>query len=214
LRSIARQSALAEVALRHSLYDLPLAVLWLAWLTYWVFAARDVKPVRRQEFWASRLLTVALIMPAALLMTAPRHWMSWLGARFLPDTMVVYWLGFLMVLAGLAFAVWARTHLGRNWSGTVTVKEDHELVCSGPYAIVRHPIYAGLLLAMLGTAIVLDEWRGLVAFCFLSAAFLLKLRREERFMAESFPDTYPGYRARVPALIPLFRASRSGGGAR
>ncbi len=200
--------------MRHSLYDLPLAVLWLAWLAYWVFAARDLKPVRRRESVASRILTVVLIIPAALLMTAPGRWMSWVGARFLPDTTIIYWAGLLMVLAGLAFAVWARMHLGRNWSGTVTVKEDHELVRSGPYAIVRHPIYTGLLLAMLGTVIVLGEWRGLVALCFLSAAFLLKLRREERFMAESFPDTYPSYRARVPALIPLLRGSHPGDGPR
>jgi len=197
--------------LRHLLYDLPLAVLWLAWLAYWVFAARDVKPVRRREPWASRLLTVALTIPVALLMAAPGKWLPWLSARFLPDTMIVDWAGLLMVTAGLALAVWARTHLGRNWSGTVTVKEDHELVRSGPYAIVRHPIYTGLLLAMLGTAIILGEWRGLSALCFLSAAFLLKLRREERFMAESFPETYPGYRARVPALVPLLRANHPGG---
>ena len=200
--------------MRHLLYDLPLAVLWLAWLAYWVFAARDVKPVRRREPWASRLLTVALTIPVALLMAAPGKWLPWLSARFLPDTMIVDWAGLLMVTAGLALAVWARTHLGRNWSGTVTVKEDHELVRSGPYAIVRHPIYTGLLLAMLGTAIILGEWRGLSALCFLSTAFLLKLRREERFMAESFPDTYPGYRARVPALVPLLRANHPGGGSR
>ena len=200
--------------MRHLLYDLPLAVLWLAWLAYWVFAARDVKPVRRREPWASRLLTVALTIPVALLMAAPGKWLPWLSARFLPDTMIVDWAGLLMVTAGLALAVWARTHLGRNWSGTVTVKEDHELVRSGPYAIVRHPIYTGLLLAMLGTAIILGEWRGLSAVCFLSAAFLLKLRREERFMAESFPETYPGYRARVPALVPLLRANHPGGGSR
>ena len=200
--------------MRHLLYDLPLAVLWLAWLAYWVFAARDVKPVRRREPWASRLLTVALTIPVALLMAAPGQWLPWLSARFLPDTMIVDWAGLLMVTAGLALAVWARTHLGRNWSGTVTVKEDHELVRSGPYAIVRHPIYTGLLLAMLGTAIILGEWRGLSALCFLSAAFLLKLRREERFMAESFPETYPGYRARVPALVPLLRANHPGGGSR
>jgi protein-S-isoprenylcysteine O-methyltransferase Ste14 len=204
--------------LHHSLHDLPaavpwpLAALWMAWLGYWVFAARDVKPVRRQESTASRLLTAALIVPAALLMAAPGGRLPWLGARFLPETMIVHGLGLLLVLAGLAFAVWARAHLRRNWSGTVTIKEDHELVRSGPYALVRRPIYAGLLLAMLGTAIVFGEWRGVAAFCFLSAAFSLKLRREERFMAESFPDTYPRYRAQVPALVPLFRGSDSGTG--
>jgi protein-S-isoprenylcysteine O-methyltransferase Ste14 len=189
--------------LRHSLYDLPIGVLWLAWLAYWLVAARDVKPTRRQESWANRSLTIALIVPAALLMTVRARWLPWLGARFLPDTLIVYLLGLLLVMAGLAFAVWARVYLGRNWSGTVTVKENHELIRSGPYAIVRHPIYTGLLLAMLGTAIVMGEWRGLLSFCFLSAAFWFKLRREERFMADSFPDTYPSYRAQVSALIPL-----------
>jgi protein-S-isoprenylcysteine O-methyltransferase Ste14 len=198
--------------LHYSLYDLPLAVFWLAWLAYWLAAARDVKPARRRESEANRLLTVALIIPAAVLLTVPGSRLHWLGMRFLPDTMIPYWLGLLMVIAGLAFAVWARMHLGRNWSGTVTVKENHELIRSGPYAIVRHPIYTGLLLAILGTAVVLGEWRGLLAFCFLTIAFLLKLRREERFMEESFPDTYPSYRAQVPALIPLLRGIHAGGG--
>jgi protein-S-isoprenylcysteine O-methyltransferase Ste14 len=194
--------------LRHSLYDLPLAVLWLAWLAYWLTAARNVKPAQRRESRTNRLLTIALTIPAAVLLAVRGPWLHWLGARFLPHTMILYWLGLLMVIAGLAFAVWARLHLGRNWSGTVTVKENHELICSGPYGTVRHPIYTGLLLAVLGTAIVFGEWRGLLAFCFLTMALVLKLRREEHFMEESFPDTYPRYRAQVPALIPLFRRSQ------
>jgi len=72
-----------------------------------------------------------------------RQPLEWLDRRFLPDTITTYWLGLLMVGVGLAFAVWARLHLGRNWSGRVTVKEDHELIRSGPYSIVRHPIYTG-----------------------------------------------------------------------
>ena len=197
--------------MRYSLYDLPLTVLWLAWLAYWLAAARNVKPARRRESPASRLLTIVLTIPAAVLLAVRGPWLPWLSARFLPDTMIVYLLGLLMVVAGLAFAIWARVHLGRNWSGTVTVKENHELIRSGPYAIVRHPIYTGLLLAILGTAIVVGEWRGLLAFCFLTIALVLKLRREERFMEESFPDTYPSYCAQVPALIPLFRGSQPGG---
>jgi protein-S-isoprenylcysteine O-methyltransferase Ste14 len=198
------------VGLRHSLYDLPLGVLWLGWLAYWLAAARDVKPARRRESNANRFLTIALIIPAAVLLAAPGTRLHWLGTRFLPDTMIAYWLGLLMVIAGLAFAVWARMHLGRNWSGTVTVKENHELIRSGPYGIVRHPIYTGLLFAILGTAIIVGEWRGLLAFCFLTITFLLKLRREERFMDESFPDTYPSYRMQVPALIPLLRGIHPG----
>jgi protein-S-isoprenylcysteine O-methyltransferase Ste14 len=197
---------------RYSLYDLPLLVLWLGWVAYWLVAAWDVKPARRKESWATRLLTMVLTLPVVVLFAAPRSalpsGLAWLGARFLPDTIFVYALGLAVVIAGLAFAVWARVYLGRNWSGTVTVKDDHTLICGGPYAIVRHPIYTGLLVAILGTAIVFGEWRGLVAFCFLAAAYLLKLRREERFMAESFPDAYRRYRAQVPALVPFLHAGR------
>ena len=84
--------------------------------------------------------------------------------------MIAYWLGLIMVAAGIAFAVWARHYLGRNWSGTVTVKQDHELIRSGPYRLVRHPIYTGLLLAILGTAVAFGEWRGLLAFALLTGS--------------------------------------------
>ena len=92
---------------------------------------------------------------------------------------------------------------GGNWSGTVTVKEDHELIRTGPYGIVRHPIYTGLLFAILGSTVAFGEWRGLLAFGLLTIAFLFKLRREERFMSESFPNDYARYRVEVPALIPF-----------
>jgi protein-S-isoprenylcysteine O-methyltransferase Ste14 len=123
--------------------------------------------------------------------------------------MAAYWLGLIMLAAGIAFAVWARHDLGRNWSGTVTVKQNHELIRSGPYRLVRHPIYTGLLLAILGTAIAFGEWRGLLAFGLLTGSLLLKLRIEERFMSESFPKEYARYRAEVPALIPFIGRARA-----
>jgi protein-S-isoprenylcysteine O-methyltransferase Ste14 len=138
---------------RYSLYDLPLALLWLAWLAYWIIAARNVKPTRRRESLVSRLMTIVLTALAAVLLAFRGQKLTWLHARFLPQTLIGYWLGLLMVVLGLAFAVWARAHLGRNWSGTVTVKEDHELIRTGPYGIVRHPIYTGLLFAILGSAV-------------------------------------------------------------
>lgn len=189
--------------MRYSLYDLPLALLWLAWLAYWIIAARNVKPTRRRELPVSRLMTVVLTALAAVLLAFRGQKLTWLHARFLPQTLIGYWLGLLMVVLGLAFAVWARANLGRNWSGTVTVKEDHELIRTGPYGIVRHPIYTGLLFAILGSAVAFGEWRGLLAFGFLTLAFVFKLRREERFMSESFPNDYARYRAEVPVLIPF-----------
>lgn len=191
--------------MRYSLYDLPLALLWLAWLAYWIIAARNVKPTRRRELLVSRLMTIVLTALAAVLLAFRGQKLTWLHARFLPQTLIGYWLGLLMVVLGLAFAVWARAYLGRNWSGTVTVKEDHELIRTGPYGIVRHPIYTGLLFAILGSAVAFGEWRGLLAFGFLTLAFVFKLRREERFMSESFPNDYARYRAEVPVLIPFIR---------
>jgi protein-S-isoprenylcysteine O-methyltransferase Ste14 len=187
----------------YSLSAIPFAVLWLAWLAYWMVAARTVKTTQRREPYATRLAHIVLIGLAATLLAFHGQPLPWLDARFLPPTMPTYWLGLLMVGAGLAFAVWARIHLGRNGSGTVTIKEDHELIRSGPYGIVRHPIYTGLLFAILGTAVAFGEWRGLLAFGLLTCALLLKVRMEERFMGETFPHEYPRYRSEVPALIPF-----------
>ena len=200
--------------MRYSLYDLPLLVLWLGWLAYWLVAAWYVKPTRRKESWASRLLTTradpAGRGAARCAGSARQSWLHWLGARFLPDTMIVYWLGLLMRDRGPRLCdLGARAYLGRNWSGTVTVKENHELIRSGPYAIVRHPIYTGLLVAIFGTAIVVRRMARPPRLLLLMPLICAKLRREERFMSERFPDAYPGYRARGAGTHPiLLRADR------
>jgi protein-S-isoprenylcysteine O-methyltransferase Ste14 len=126
------------------------------------------------------------------------------ATRILPRTLATYGVGVTLVFLGLAFAVWARRHIGSNWSGTVTVKEDHVLICTGPYAWVRHPIYTGLLAAILGTAVARGELRGVWALALCTAAFVSKLRIEERWMRQVFGEAYERYSARVPALIPLF----------
>ena len=195
----------------HSYYIAPFAVLWLAWLGYWLVAARNVKATRRRESATSFLLNRAFVAIGAVLLVLRHLPLHWLEQRFVPPTMAAYWLGFLMVAAGLAFAVWARVYLGRNWSGTVTVKQGHELIRSGPYGLVRHPIYSGLLLALLGTTIAIGEWRGLLGFIAIAAAFLIKIRVEERFMGETFGDAYARYRAEVPALIPFLGRRRPPG---
>jgi protein-S-isoprenylcysteine O-methyltransferase Ste14 len=187
----------------HSVYGAPFAVLWLAWLVYWFLAALNVKATRRREDVGSLIINRGLIVVGAFLLAFQRQPLHWLSARFLPLSMAAYWVGLVTLAAGLAFTVWARRHLGRNWSGIVTVKQDHELVRSGPYRVVRHPIYTGLLLAILGTAIAFGQWRGLIAFALMTIGLVLKLRTEERFMVETFGGQYARYRAEVPALIPF-----------
>jgi len=112
-------------------------------------------------------------------------------------------VGVALTAMGIAFSIAARAWLDGNWSGTVTLKQGHELIRNGPYALVRHPIYTGMLLALFGTALVIDRWRALIGFAILVAGLLYKMRVEERFMAEQFGDVYARYRAEVPALIPF-----------
>jgi protein-S-isoprenylcysteine O-methyltransferase Ste14 len=125
-----------------------------------------------------------------------------LTRRFLPQGDVFPVLGTVLLAAGLGFSVWARRHLGRNWSAHVVVKQGHELVRTGPYRWVRHPIYTGILLALLGMVVAFGEWRGLLAMGFALLSFAVKSGQEERRMGEVFPE-YEQYRRETAALIPF-----------
>ncbi len=187
----------------HSFYVVPFAVLWLGWFTYWMVAARNMKATRRREPITTFLLNRVFVVIGVLLLVFPHLLPQWLAGSFIVPGMVSYAIGLIMVAAGLGFSVWARVYLGRNWSAVVTIKQDHELVRGGPYGLVRHPIYSGLLFALLGTAVAIGEWRGLVAFAAITVGFLIKMRVEERFMDESFGEQYARYRREVAALIPF-----------
>lgn len=177
--------------------------LWVIWLIFWGVAAFGTKPAVRREDVGSRLAYSVPLVAGALLLGVPRILGPALDQRFHPHTFGWYLVGLALTVAGLGFCVAARLWLGRNWSGIVTLKEDHELIRSGPYALVRHPIYSGLLLALIGTAIVIGRWRALIALVLFLAGLLLKMRREERFMAEAFGEAYARYRSEVAALVPF-----------
>jgi protein-S-isoprenylcysteine O-methyltransferase Ste14 len=176
--------------------------LWLAWLAFWLLAARQANPTRWREPLGSRAIHVVPALISVALFAAPRVVPATLRARFALPGSALPFLGILLVAAGLGFTVWARLHLGRNWSGVVTLKEDHALIRTGPYRVVRHPIYTGLLLALLGTALAIGEWRGVLAVGCAVIGFLWKIRVEEALMAGSFPE-YAEYRKRTAALMPL-----------
>ena len=179
------------------------AGLWIAWMLYWWASSRNVKETRRRESAASRAAHVIPLGVAAWMLAAPRLPGNFLGGRFLPNTPVVMMAGVALVAAGLAFTVWARVRLGRNWSAIVTLKQDHELIRTGPYRFVRHPIYTGLLVAFVGSALVRPEWRAALAVAIAFAALWRKLRLEERWLEENFGEAYTRYRAEVAALIPF-----------
>jgi len=184
-------------------YRYAFAAMWFSWVVYWWVASRDVKSTVRRESLSSRLLHIVPLAIAVLLLSARRAPIAVLGERFMPLAEWPFWLGLLLTAGGLLFTIWARLHLGKNWSGTVTIKKGHELITTGPYALVRHPIYTGLLLAFLGSALALGEWRGVLAFALAAAALWLKLRIEERWMRQQFGDAYQVYSQRVATLIPF-----------
>jgi protein-S-isoprenylcysteine O-methyltransferase Ste14 len=179
------------------------AFLWISWALYWMALSFNVKTAARRESLLSRLSHIGPLVLATLLLADQGNRVPVLSERFLPPHAWTFWLGAALTGAGLLITVWARRSLGRNWSAIVTIKEGHEFVASGPYALVRHPIYTGLLLAFSGTAIAIGEWRGVLAVAIVFWAFWRKLRLEERWMLEHFGETYQAYCRRVAALLPF-----------
>jgi protein-S-isoprenylcysteine O-methyltransferase Ste14 len=185
-----------------SMYFNLIQLLWLAWLVYWFIAGRNVKATRRTESFVS-LASHVIPLIVAFLLLSPKHLpRNFLGEQIVPWNDAFYPIGVVLVAAGLFFACWARYVLGRNWSGIVTVKDDHELIRTGPYRYVRHPIYTGLLLAFVGCAVAIDEWRGALAVIIAYVSLWRKSLLEERWMIDTFGDAYRRFRSEVPALIP------------
>ena len=123
--------------------------------------------------------------------------------QIVPGGIVTGLVGIVITLAGLGFAVWARIHLGTNWSGQPVIRIDHKLVQSGPYRIVRNPIYTGILIAGIGSTIVIGKFWALVVTVILLVVFIAKIRSEEVFLLEEFGESFIEYKRRVKALIPF-----------
>jgi protein-S-isoprenylcysteine O-methyltransferase Ste14 len=177
--------------------------LWIMWLAYWAYSAIGAKRIERRESIGSRLGHQVPMAAGAFLLGVPHIAGPALEGRFHAHTFGWFLVGLAAVALGLGFSVVARHWLGGNWSSDVTVKEKHELIRSGPYAVVRHPIYTGMLLALLGTAIAIGRWRALIGLALIAAALLRKLAIEERFMRDTFGEAYARYRAEVSALVPF-----------
>jgi protein-S-isoprenylcysteine O-methyltransferase Ste14 len=164
-------------------------VFWLYWLVAAVGAKRSVRSSRCRP--PGLLLVVAVVLA--------RVFRTSTVAVHSPVLQVV---GVVLLVSGLALAVWARIYLGRNWGMPMTERAEPELVTSGPYRFVRHPIYSGLLLAVLGTALATNLY-WLIALVIAGAYFIYSATVEERLMTTSFPDDYPGYKTHTKMLIPF-----------
>jgi protein-S-isoprenylcysteine O-methyltransferase Ste14 len=174
---------------------------WIAWAVYWVMMAFATKrTIERGGFLEYRL--VALILFAGCVVLGRLFDVS-AQSELWQRTLALGVLSDCIVLAGAAFTVWARVTLGRNWSAEVTFKADHELIQSGPYALARHPIYTGLILMALGTAINYGRAIGFALFLSLCGGLWWKAHQEEQIMSKHFPDAYAEYKTRVRAIIPF-----------
>jgi protein-S-isoprenylcysteine O-methyltransferase Ste14 len=176
---------------------------WVVAVLVWVIESFRTKATVRRENISSGIAHRLPLMAAYLLLFGAGLSMGPLDRRLLPVGIAGAWAGAAITLLGLSLAIAARFFLGTNWSSSVTVKQDHELVQSGPYRFVRHPIYSGLLLAMLGTALAFNRWRDILGVFFATAAFKMKSLGEESFMKEQFGQRYQNYMQRVKALIPF-----------
>jgi protein-S-isoprenylcysteine O-methyltransferase Ste14 len=180
------------------------AACWGALVLAWLLGAIHYEsraPAERKRSWFGAATWPGLVITIALDLAVPRS--AWHALALHPAWVRI--LGLVILVAATAFAVWARLALGAMWSAAPTVKQEHQLRTSGPYAVTRHPIYTGLLAMLLGTGLLTGDARVLVAFPIFVVFVEIKLHLEERLMLAEFPDEYPRYRRQVPQLVPGLR---------
>ena len=176
--------------------------LWLIWLFYWAISAWGVRRDERGEPRSQRFLTLLVLVLGGYLIFARGSHLGPLERRFVTESEGIQAGALALVTAGLAFTVWARRHIGRFWSGRVTLKEGHQLIQTGPYSRVRHPIYSGIFAAMAGTALFAGTWRALLGASIFFVGHWRKARQEEALLAGQFGEAYEEYRKRTGPLLP------------
>ena len=189
-------------------HKIPPAVLLVAGLLWaWLGAKWGApnKAAQSGEFKLYRILRLCVLASVFSLLFWNVMAVGILGKRFLPDLPKIGQVGFLMALCGMTVALWSRIALGRYWSDKVILQTEHRLIRSGPYAMMRHPLYSGVLLAVLGTALVLGEVRGLVSFAVLLVNYAIKAKREERILAQRFGPDFDLHVRSTGFLLPRFR---------
>jgi protein-S-isoprenylcysteine O-methyltransferase Ste14 len=159
---------------------------WTAFIVVWLITALRTKRTRSAESFLGQLPYRLVTVAGVLLIFPNRYTIDVLRTHILPWSPIFLDIGAVLTALGILFAFWARFHLGRNWSGNVTIKTDHELIRTGPYARIRHPIYTGILLALFGTGLANDLWRSALGFGLVLFGFWLKARREESVLEREF----------------------------
>ena len=172
---------------------------WSLLSIYWGAASREESPVKRTETRTSRRIHVALVNLALLLVALPT---AELTPRFLPDLPWIGWAGLSIQSAAGLLAIWARQHLAANWSGEISIKMDHQLIRSGPYRVVRHPIYTGMLAMFVGATLISGQYHALVGLLMAGVAYWRKIRLEEASLSSAFGTVYDTYKSQTGSLVP------------
>jgi len=170
-------------------------------IAFWILSAFSVKRTAQDQPSPRKFIYVFLTAAAAILLNTLSRIINW-NRTFIPHTFATGILGDTLVLIGLFIAIWARITIAGNWSARVVLKEHHELIQRGPYRVVRHPIYSGLLLMLFGTAILNGQVGSFIVLLFCACGLWVKLRREEALLSKHFPQ-YSDYMRHTTALVPF-----------
>jgi protein-S-isoprenylcysteine O-methyltransferase Ste14 len=176
--------------------------LWLIFVLYWFVSALRLNRMRAREPIRQRLTYVLPILAALAIVNWGDSQFPFFGRRFIPDANWIVNAGVLITATGIAFAIWARYHIGRFWSGSISLREGHQLIRSGPYARIRHPIYTGILVASAGTVVALGTYRFLAVFFILLAGFVMKAKREEALLSREFGAAFDEHRRQTGFFLP------------
>jgi len=180
---------------------------WTVFAAYWAIGALKTRRTAKRESFAARYGVMAIEVVGFYLLLSGDAAIGVLGRRVVARTFDLRVLGVILLWAGIALALWARWHLGQYWSGRITIKEGHKLIRTGPYARLRHPIYSGLVLAATGTAIEVDQWRGVAAVCVIVLGFWIKGKREEALLTKEFGAEFDEHRRSTGFLLPKLRSN-------
>ena len=182
--------------------------LWAALGLYWVVSAKLHSRTRSGEPQKYRILRLTILGATFVLLLSNWLHLGILAKRFVPDNTATRTVGVAITTLGLLLATWARLHLGENWSDRVETRVGHELIRTGPYAYLRHPIYSGVLLGVAGSAIAIGEWRCVLAFALLATSYVIKARKEERLLADTFGAPFHHHQRQTGFLLPALRFRR------
>jgi protein-S-isoprenylcysteine O-methyltransferase Ste14 len=175
---------------------------WIVFVVYWIIGALKTRPTARKEPFAWRYGIMFLEILGFVLMFNDDAQIGALGNRVFARNVDLRIAGIVLIWAGIALALWARWHLGQYWSGRITIKEDHKLIRTGPYARLRHPIYSGLDLAAIGSALAIDRWRCVAGVCVIILGFWIKAKREEAMLSAQFGAEFQEHQRRTGFLLP------------